>query len=82
LPDSPLALEDIREYVSHERHIAALHGNPFDDSGTRLGPLSVGLASGVGAGEGTLPQTFTSHFSFLEPFLLLYRLLWRDDEDE
>jgi Domain of unknown function (DUF1704) len=29
----------------------------------------------------TPPQTFSSLFSFFEPFLLLYRLLWRDDED-
>jgi tetratricopeptide (TPR) repeat protein len=71
--------EGLADY--HERHIAALHGDPFDDSGTWLGSLSVGLASGVGGGEGMVPQTFTSHFSFFEPFLLLYRLLWRDDED-
>jgi len=71
--------EGLADY--HERHIAALHGDPFDDSGTWLGPLSVGLASGAGGGEGMFPQTFTSHFSFFEPFLLLYRLLWRDDED-
>src|SRR6266487_4370967 len=68
--------EGLADY--HERHIAALHGDPFDDSGTWLGPLSVGLASGAGGGEGMFPQTFTSHFSFFEPFLLLYRLLWRD----
>ncbi len=61
----------------HERHVAALHGQPFDDSGTWLGTLAVGLASGVV----TPPQTFSLLFSFFEPFLLLYRLLWRDDED-
>ncbi len=116
LQDSPLSLEEIREYASHEllghvtrsiagersllgllgmgtkeympteeglahyheRHIAALHGDSFDDSGTWLGSLSVALASGR---EGASPLTFTSLFSFFEPFLLLYRLLWRDDED-
>ncbi len=67
--------EGIADY--HERHIAALHGQDFDDSGSWLGTLAVGLASGVAA----TPQTFFSLFSFFEPFLLLYRLLWRDDED-
>jgi transcriptional regulator with XRE-family HTH domain len=61
----------------HERRLAALHGQPFDDSGSWLGTLAVGLASGVV----TPPQTFSSLFAFFEPFLLLYRLLWRDDED-
>jgi hypothetical protein len=115
LQDSPITLEDIREYVTHEflghvarsvagersllgllgigtkgympteeglanyheRRVAAMHGQPFDDSGIWLGTLAVGLASGVI----TPPQTFRSLFSFLEPFLLLYRLLWRSDED-
>jgi tetratricopeptide (TPR) repeat protein/transcriptional regulator with XRE-family HTH domain len=114
LPDSPISLEEIREYFSHEllghvmrsvagehsllgllgmgtrgympteegfadyheRRVAALHGQAFDDSGTWLGTLAVGLASGVV----TPKQTFISLFSFFEPFLLLYRLLWRNDE--
>ncbi len=67
--------EGIADY--HERSVAALHGQPYDDSGTWLGPLAVGLASGV-MGR---PQTFTSLFAFFEPLLLVYRLLWRDDED-
>jgi hypothetical protein len=61
----------------HERRLAALHRQAFDDSGSWLGTLAVGLASGVV----TPPQTFSSLFAFFEPFLLLYRLLWRDDED-
>jgi hypothetical protein len=67
--------EGIADY--HERRVAALHGQAFDDSGSWLGTLAVGLANGVV----TPPQTFSSLFSFFEPFLLLYRLLWRDDED-
>lgn len=115
LQDSPISLEEIREYVSHEllahvarsvvgehsplgllglgtrgympteegladyheRHVAALHGQAFDDSGSWLGTLAIGLASGVV----TPPQTFSSLFAFFDPFLLLYRLLWRDDEE-
>jgi tetratricopeptide (TPR) repeat protein len=61
----------------HERTIAALHGEAYDDSGSWLGTLAVGLASGVM----TPPQTFSRVFAFFEPFLLLYRLLWRSDED-
>jgi len=67
--------EGIADY--HERHVAALHRQAFDDSGSWLGTLAVGLASGVV----TPPQTFSSLFSIFEIFLLLYRLLWRDDED-
>jgi len=115
LQDSPVSLEQVREYFSHEllghitrsvagersllgllgmgtkgympteegfadfheRHIAELYGQAFDDSGTWLGTLAIGLASGIR----TEPQTFTSLYSFFEPFLLLYRLLWRGDED-
>ncbi|MGB8346573.1 MAG: tyrosine/phenylalanine carboxypeptidase domain-containing protein [Ktedonobacteraceae bacterium] len=115
LPISPLSLEDIREYLSHEllghiarsvagehsplgllgmgtkgyspteegladyyeRRVASLHGDPFDDSGAWMGPLAVGLACGIV----TPPQTFLSLFRFVEPFLLLYRLLWRNDEE-
>ena len=67
--------EGIADY--YEQQVAAVHGDPMDDSGIWLGTLSIGLASGV-AGP---PQTFSSLLVFFEPFLLLYRLLWRDDED-
>ncbi len=67
--------EGLADY--HERHVAALHGQTFDDSGSWLGTLAVGMASGVMVP----PQTFSTLFSFFQPFLLLYRLLWRDDED-
>ena len=67
--------EGLADY--HERHVAALHGQAFDDSGTWLGTLAVGLASGVVAP----PQALSSLLAFFEPFLLLYRLLWRSDED-
>jgi tetratricopeptide (TPR) repeat protein/transcriptional regulator with XRE-family HTH domain len=67
--------EGLADY--HERRVAALHGQAFDDSASWLGALAVGLASGVVA----LPQTFSSLFSFFEPFLLVYRLLLRNDED-
>jgi len=61
----------------HERRVAAIHDEPFDDSALWLGTLAIGLACGsVGH-----PQTFFSLFTFLEPFLLVYRLLWRSDED-
>jgi len=67
--------EGIADY--YERQAAALHGDPVDDSGIWLGTLSIGFACGsVGS-----PQTFSSLLAFFEPFLLLYRLLWRDDED-
>ncbi len=62
----------------HERYGATLHDEPFDDSGTWLGPLAVALASGR---EGVAPLTFSQLFAFFKPFLLLYRLLWRDDEE-
>lgn len=61
----------------YERRFAELHGQSFDDSGSWLGGLAVGLASGVM----TPPQTFSALFTFFESFLLLYRLLWRNDED-
>jgi len=67
--------EGVADY--YERQAAALHGDPVDDSGIWLGTLAIGLACGV-AGPA---QTFSSLFAFFEPFLLLYRLLWRDDED-
>jgi Domain of unknown function (DUF1704) len=67
--------EGIADY--YEWQAAALHGDPVDDSGIWLGTLSIGLACGVA----NPPQTFSSLLAFFEPFLLLYRLLWRDDED-
>lgn len=67
--------EGIAEY--YERHVATLHRQAFDDSGEWLGTVAIGLASGAIAA----PQTFSVLLSFFEPFLLLYRLLWRDDED-
>ena len=67
--------EGVADY--YERQATALHGDPVDDSGIWLGTLAIGLACGV-AGPA---QTFSSLVAFFEPFLLLYRLLWRDDED-
>ncbi len=61
----------------HEIQTATLLGKTFDDSRVWLGTLATGLASGVC----TPPQTFQSLFSFLEPFLILYRRLRRPDED-
>ncbi len=49
----------------------------MDDSGIWLGTLAIGLACGI-AGSA---QTFSTLLAFFEPFLLLYRLLWRNDED-
>ncbi len=67
--------EGLAQY--YERTLAFLHGGAFDDSGTWLGGLAVGLASGVL----TPAHTFSSLYRFFQPFLLLYRLLWRNDED-
>jgi len=67
--------EGVADY--YERQAATMHGDPVDDSGIWLGTLAVGLACGVACP----PQTFSSLLAFFEPFLLLYRLLWRDDED-
>jgi Domain of unknown function (DUF1704) len=67
--------EGLADY--YERQAAAVHGDPVDDSGIWLGTLAIGLAYSV-AGPA---QTFSSLLAFFEPFLLLYRLLWRDDED-
>jgi len=116
LPNSPISLEGMREYFSHEllghitrsvagersllgllgmgtkgympteegfadyheRHVAKLYEQAFDDSGTWLGTLAVGMACGIVME----PQTFLSLFTFFEPFLLLYRLLWRSDEEK
>jgi len=54
-----------------------LHGQVFNDTGTWLGTLATGLASGVM----TPPQTFLSLYTFFESFHLLYRLLRRRDQD-
>jgi hypothetical protein len=54
-----------------------LRGEQFDDTGIRLGTLSVGLASGVM----TPPQTFLSLFTFLELYSLLIRLLRQPEAD-
>lgn len=67
--------EGIADY--HERHVAALHEQGFDDSGAWMSTLAVGLASGVISP----PLTFSQLFAFFKPFLLTYRLLWRNDED-
>src|SRR5260370_13928705 len=67
--------EGLADY--YERQATALHGDPVDDSGIWLGSLALGVACGVGGP----PQSFSSLLTFFEPFLLLYRLLWRDDED-
>ncbi len=115
LPNIPLTIDQVRDYVSHElgdhissavagersllgllgigtkgslvtgeglalfheRRTAALLGKAFDESRMWLGTLATGLASGVLSP----PQTFLSLYSFFEPFLLLYRLLNRPDED-
>jgi len=66
--------EGVADY--YERQAAAVHGDPVDDSGIWLGTLAIGLARGVADPA----QTFSSLLTFFEPFLLLYRLLWRDDE--
>jgi hypothetical protein len=65
----------------HERRVAALHGEPFDDSGFIFGMLAMGLASGVV----TPPLTFSSLYTFFERLIFLYRRLlrpWRDYESE
>jgi hypothetical protein len=67
--------EGIADY--YERQAAALHGDLVDDSGIWLGTLAIGLACGIAGSV----QTFSTLLAFFEPFLLLYRLLWRDDED-
>ena len=67
--------EGLADY--YERQAVAVHGDPVDDSGIWLGTLAIGLAGGVMAPA----QTFSSLLALFEPFLLLYRLLWRDDED-
>jgi hypothetical protein len=55
----------------HQRQLATLHDEPWNDSGMRLSTLSLGLALGIM----TPPQTFLAICSFIESFSLLRRLL-------
>lgn len=55
----------------HERQIAAVQGQTWDDSGMRLSTFAIGLALGI-MGP---PQRFHSICSFVESFSLLRRLL-------
>jgi hypothetical protein len=64
--------------IYHERRVDALHGQRFDDSGAITGMLATGLASGVV----TPPLTFSSLYTFLTMFILLYRRLLRPWQDE
>ena len=63
----------------NERRVASLHGEKFDESGTWLTMLTVGLA----AGTVTPPQTFTSLLQFCELLYAQRRLcLYYDDNLE
>jgi hypothetical protein len=66
--------EGLTQY--YERLLSERKGQVFDDAGSWIGGLAVGLASGVM----TPPQTFTSLYAFFVPFILLSRLLWKYDE--
>jgi hypothetical protein len=66
--------EGLTQY--YERLIAERKNQAFDDSGSWMGGLAVGLASGVV----TPLQTFTSLYTFFVPFIFLSRLLWGYDE--
>jgi tetratricopeptide (TPR) repeat protein len=55
----------------HQRQLATLREEPWNDSGMRLSTLSIGLAQGIM----TPPQTFLAICSFIEAFSLLRRLL-------
>ena len=78
---SPIGLLGINTYhalpteegfaLYYERQAAALVGEPFNDWGTWVGAMTIGLASGVV----TPPQTFRSLMPFLEALHLLHRLL-------
>ena len=61
----------------YDRETAVLNGQAYNDSGTWMGTLATGLASGVS----TPPQTFFSLFTFFESFFLLRRLIKRPDKD-
>jgi hypothetical protein len=85
---SPLGLLGIHTHNSqpteeglalyYERQMAALRGQPFDDSGILNGTLATGLAGGVV----TPPLTFLSLFTFFELFSFLKRLLKRPHMDK
>ncbi|MHB8595806.1 MAG: hypothetical protein ACYDER_03235 [Ktedonobacteraceae bacterium] len=65
----------------YERQLVASHGGFFDDSGSVLGTLATGLATGIG----TPPQTFSSLSPFIEQLIFLYRRLlrpWRNKESD
>jgi hypothetical protein len=55
----------------HQRQLATLHEELWDDSGLRLGTFAIGLAQGIM----TPPQTFLAVCSYIEAFSLLRRLL-------
>jgi len=59
----------------HERQLAVLYEQPFNESGMYNGMLATGLASGIV----TPPQTFHALFTFFEQYSLLSRLLRRPD---
>lgn len=61
----------------HERQIALLHGESLDDTGSWLGTLATGLASGVV----TPSQTFLSLHTFFEYYSWLRQLLRRPEID-
>ena len=61
----------------HERQVATLHGEVFDDFGVWIGTLAIGLACGVL----TPPQTFVSLLPFFEALSLLMRLLDQPNQD-
>jgi len=61
----------------HEMQTAKASGKAFDDSRIWLGALSTGLAAGIC----TPAQSFFNLYSFLNAFLILFRLLRRPDED-
>jgi hypothetical protein len=61
----------------YEWDLAKRQGKRFDESRIWLGTLATGLAAGVLVP----PQNFLSLYTFFEQFLLLYRLIWRADEE-
>ena len=61
----------------NERYTASLHGETFNNTGSWLGILSVGLACGVR----TPPLSFRSLLAFMESLFLQRRLVGRLDED-
>lgn len=61
----------------YEWELAKSRHRRYDESRIWLGPLATGLATGVLVP----PQDFFAFYTFFEQFLLLYRLIWRADED-